>query len=161
MDCQNYLRDAYGDFWNWQVRKCSRRGGCVWVDGRQIEPPAIRIKESRTKRSTHASILLPPPPFSQSHALCYLHPPAPFFLQGDKRLLGYYTYGLSSADRQEVVVLHRILPSALNMGYQSLSNLVVAAVNGVAIGKNGCKFFVFFFVFGILPWIFICDAQPC
>jgi len=48
-------------------------------------------------------------------------------------LLYYLRHGKVSEDRSQVVVLSRVLPDSVNVGYQSLSDEVVTAVNGVKV----------------------------
>jgi len=60
-------------------------------------------------------------------------------LRTDKKLYYHYFYNLRHPDsgRKKIVVLNRILPDEVNLGYQGLEDLVLAAVNGRPITKIG------------------------
>jgi S1-C subfamily serine protease len=53
----------------------------------------------------------------------------------DHRFKHYYTDGLPSADRREIVLIGQVLAHDINVGYHKLHNAVVERVNGKLIGE--------------------------
>jgi len=47
----------------------------------------------------------------------------------------FYEYGISSPEKQEIVIISRMLPNSFNTGYQNIFNLVVEKINGVPIAN--------------------------
>ncbi len=58
-------------------------------------------------------------------------------LRTSKKLLYQYYYNLRrpGTDRERIVILNRVLPDEVNLGYQGLEDLVLASVNGRPIAK--------------------------
>lgn len=52
-----------------------------------------------------------------------------------KRLLYPYYYGKRSAEREQVIVMIKVLADQLNAGYHKLNNLVITKVNGHEVGS--------------------------
>jgi S1-C subfamily serine protease len=59
--------------------------------------------------------------------------------KANKKYLYYYTYHSRRPEpgRERIVILNKILPDRINLGYQSLADLVLAEVNGLPISKIG------------------------
>ncbi len=48
-------------------------------------------------------------------------------------LINYLQNGKKKSDRQQVILLSRLLPDNINIGYQQLNNLVISSINGQPI----------------------------
>ncbi|MEA1928364.1 MAG: hypothetical protein U9N73_09165 [Candidatus Auribacterota bacterium] len=59
--------------------------------------------------------------------------------KANKKYLYYYTYRSRRPEpgRRRIVILNKILPDRINLGYQGISDLVLAEVNGLPISEIG------------------------
>jgi len=119
----------------------------IFRGGKQLKK---KIKLARLDRSNYLI-----PPYSSGEPLEYLIVGGLIFQEltadylkdwgekwqtkANKKYLYYYTYHSRRPEpgRNRIIILNKILPDRINLGYQGMSDLVLAEVNGLPISKIG------------------------
>jgi hypothetical protein len=58
-----------------------------------------------------------------------------WFFSAPTKLLNYYQNGVRTADRQELILLTKVLADEINLGYHDTDNVIIEKVNGVKISS--------------------------